>query len=469
LLRVGDIWSDRTLASTPDYQLETFPELLINDSTTSIVKAGSAIESSKFLIPFRDHPWHQGGTLANCVCVNLPDGRRLIVPCIEIIRFYFGSSSDLLTRLFNPLLKREHLYVYNGWDIALQTLTLHLAAGIRGTSAADVARIATSTVAWRTARSISVSCARASAAGRDAYPAMTFPFEGTTDLVASGKWLSHGDEPNRTFLVYSLRSCSHPFPFQKLRYKVSPRASDVSPGKPARDRSSANPKRVSTTPREGESLKEHEASKSLSERSRYVDDKVRFSDLERKSVWASRTLRARTDPALAVAAGDGAVALGDAVGQGNARPISLLAVKSAKEPPKFLRELIATLHDIPDVAVSLLTASEQDGWTIELSIGTSDRTYRLAVFLIEQPTAQATLIAFESDALIVLLRPSLPATHERLVDDAIDDVLSHLEKTSQEPDLAIDLDEEAIWQSQAGGWIQERLVDCNFPGHRSRA
>jgi hypothetical protein len=73
--------------------------------------------------------------------VELPDSRRLIIPCIELIRFYFGSSSNLLTKLFLPPLTREALYGDSRIDKRTGRLMLPLAAGISGASAADIGRL----------------------------------------------------------------------------------------------------------------------------------------------------------------------------------------------------------------------------------------------------------------------------------------------------------------------------------------
>jgi hypothetical protein len=152
--------------------------------------------------------------------LELPQNRRLIIPCMELIRFYFGSSSNLLTKLFLPPLVRDTLYSKPHFDKFSGRLTLQLAVGISGVSAADIGRMHMDPHAWRTAVHVGTSLLKGSVSGQGAYPQAYFPFEGQTDLIASGKWLSFQDDPRATFIVYSLRSCSHPFPFRSLRYDV---------------------------------------------------------------------------------------------------------------------------------------------------------------------------------------------------------------------------------------------------------
>lgn len=102
LLRIGDIWRDGRLEARPHYQLESFADLRIDDTTVHLIKAGLNLDDKGFLLPLSEHPSHMQCTHSYCVMVELPDNRRLIIPCVELIRFYFGSSSSLVTKLFLP-------------------------------------------------------------------------------------------------------------------------------------------------------------------------------------------------------------------------------------------------------------------------------------------------------------------------------------------------------------------------------
>ena len=107
LLRIGDLWQNQTLIAHPSYEQETFEDLHIDHSHVTLVKAGVSLEDGIFLLPLAQHPWHLNNTHSYCTCVELPDDRRLVVPCMEMIRFYFGSSSELLSRLFTPPLTKD--------------------------------------------------------------------------------------------------------------------------------------------------------------------------------------------------------------------------------------------------------------------------------------------------------------------------------------------------------------------------
>lgn len=188
LLRIGDIWRDGKLEVSPDYQLETFTDLRIDDTTVSLIKAGLNLDEQGFLLPMSEHPWHMQCTHSYCVMVNLPENRRLIIPCIELIRFYFGSSSNLITKLFLPPLERKALYSDSLFDKGTGRLTLQLAEKISGASAADLGRLHLDPVAWRAALHVGTSALKASLVNEQVYPQAFFPFEGETTLVAAGKW-----------------------------------------------------------------------------------------------------------------------------------------------------------------------------------------------------------------------------------------------------------------------------------------
>ena len=61
LLGIGDLWKNGRRVSSPDYTMECFAGLAINDTTTNIIKAGVS-EDEKFYLPLSEHPWHRKHT-----------------------------------------------------------------------------------------------------------------------------------------------------------------------------------------------------------------------------------------------------------------------------------------------------------------------------------------------------------------------------------------------------------------------
>ena len=204
LLRVGDIWQNGKLALSPEYQTETFPETVIDERKVTLIKAGLNLDEKGFLLPLSEHPWHLNCTHSYCVLVDLPSGRRMVIPCVELIRFYFGSSGSLITKLCLPPLTRGALYTKAEYDKASGRLVLELAERVSGASAADIGRLHLDKMAWQAALHVGTSALKASLASQQPYPQALFPFQGDTTLIASGKWLPFGDQKESTFVVFSL-------------------------------------------------------------------------------------------------------------------------------------------------------------------------------------------------------------------------------------------------------------------------
>ncbi|MDE2585899.1 MAG: hypothetical protein KGN39_10915 [Betaproteobacteria bacterium] len=285
MLAIGDLWQAGRQIASPDYRVEAFKGLAINPESTAFVKAGLALEEH-FLLPLSHHPWHRHHTQSYCVAVSLGDQRRLLVPCVEIIRFYFGSSSNFLQRLFTAPLSQESFWTHKHFNPATRHLHLALANHLSGLSAPDIGRIAESKFAWRAAAGIYASCQKATATGHPAYPYTGFPFEGITDLVASGLWLPFGDQENATFLAYRLRSCSHPFPFFSLSYEAGDRKARYGTA----ENSGAGGKTFSRSSPRGQKSEaaETDPGANRAQRMGVLTVQHRFPDLHRKQIWREK-------------------------------------------------------------------------------------------------------------------------------------------------------------------------------------
>lgn len=288
-VRIGDIWKDGQCVLSPIYQTERFEKLDIRRDTTNFVKSGMKLDGA-YLLPISQHPWHIQQTMSYCLKVKLANEKKLIIPCIELIRFYFGSSSRLLNLLFTKQISKDDFY--KNMQLAETTGHLHLklASGLSGMSAADIGRLSLNPDAWRAARLIFDRCMAASVERKPIYPHTGFPFIGKTDLIASGKWLPHGGKPDETFVVYSLRSCSHPFPFDSLSYESSDDRKVSAPkngtGNSQGNQSSTFIKK-SVKP-ESQTLADTDPGKSRSSKEVWQTGSPRFPDLINKRIWRER-------------------------------------------------------------------------------------------------------------------------------------------------------------------------------------
>lgn len=284
MLAIGDLWQHGRQIASPDYLVESFKGLEINPDTASFVKAGLAIDGH-FLLPLSYHPWHRLHTQSYCVAVDLDARRRLLVPCVELIRFYFGSSGNFLQRLFTVPLAQENLWSSKRLNPATRHLHLVLANRLSGLSASDIGRIAESKFAWRAAAGIYASCQKASAQGHAVYPYTGFPFEGATDLVVSGVWLPFGEQEHSTFLAYRLRSCSYPFPFGSLSYEAGDRKVRHTTSS---ERKSEVGKSLYSHSEQQTAAAETDPGRNNTPRSGSFTTQRRFPDLVRKQVWREK-------------------------------------------------------------------------------------------------------------------------------------------------------------------------------------
>ena len=263
----------------------------------------------------------------------MADGRRLLVPCLELIQFYFGSSSNFLQRLFTYPLTAAALWTSKRFNQANRHLHLVLASRLSGASAADIGRIAESQYAWRSAAGIHASCQKASVQRHPAYPYTGFPFEGVTNLVASGIWLPFGDQECATFLAYRLHSCSYPFPFKSLSYEAADRkmwhdnagGHNSEGGRFSKKRKKAKSEAADSDP-----------GANKSQRSTFFRSQHRFPDLVRKQVWREK-LEAMPKADVFLRRADGsleAVAFGESDGSATVPGLDVVQDSADRDSPE---------------------------------------------------------------------------------------------------------------------------------------
>jgi len=234
MLQIGDIWKEGRLWQSPDYEIANFKQLVVGRDTSTLIKAGLPDEATgQYYLPVDVHPYHMKFTQSYCAHVEAEDC-KIVIPCAELLRFYFGSSSTLVSRLFDAPFRDENFWIGKQESDAAGLAKLQLAPGISGRSATDVGRIAFSTMGRAAAELVGNSCVVATVQGEAAYVKAVFPFNGRTDLSASGIWIPMMGKERGTFLVFRLRSCSHPFPFSELKY-----TSERAPVRPAHSSKSA--------------------------------------------------------------------------------------------------------------------------------------------------------------------------------------------------------------------------------------
>lgn len=323
-------------------------------------------------------------------------------------------------------MERKSLYTNAQLNKTNGRLSLQLADRISGVSASDIARLHQDPIAWRAAAKIGTSLLEASNTRQPIYPQTFFPFEGLTTLVAAGKWLPFEDQPRATFVVYSLQSCSHPFPFRSLCYELSKTDDRDAVRRQQGSTGENSPPRKAAPDARNQDLVERDASNRLTSKTKSIQRAPRFPDLTKKSVWKNKLITssetaaqsyAGTAPSLQAAS------VGEPGSEQRIRSIDLAVLfnqdPSQQRPvPEFLRDIVAELTLLKGINVQLLTESEEDGWTVPISILSNEdgeiplrlyieektlslRLRRAAVFAIKRDNDHISVAVIESESTFI--------------------------------------------------------------------
>nr|CBA32511.1 hypothetical protein Csp_D32510 [Curvibacter putative symbiont of Hydra magnipapillata] len=373
LLQIGDVWQAGQRVDTAPATWTAFKNLQINQDSTRIIKAGAEFQDRGFLIPFSAHAGHSQHTQSYCLLTRLPGSKLLVIPCAELIRFYFGSSSKLLGRLFTPPLRRESLYLFDSLRPRSGRLVLQLGPGMSGYSAADIGRIARSNDAWHAAATIGTSLLRGSTRRQRAYPYTHFPFQGATNLVVTGKWLPLGKIAEQTFLVQTIVSCSHPFPFQTLQYRMG-YSSNLSNNRTQKELSNMTSQNgIRSVAKKPSEFVNQDPSQALHPVQLTFSKRPKFPDLEGKAVF-----RLQLPPLSMVncnskfARSSQVTAMGVADATGTRRQVRPAEVAVGNESPdinnapKFLQNTLKQLASNSGISFKSITESPSDGWCIPI-------------------------------------------------------------------------------------------------------
>lgn len=372
--RIGDIWRNGLLHQQEVTPTEIFQGLDINRRSNRVVKAGISMKDRSFILPVKKHPWHMRHTPSHCLIVKLPDTRQLIIPCVELIRFYFGSSSSLLAALFTPPLIQNRLYSEAHYHPGSGRLRLKLALGISGYAASDIGRLHLDQHAWKAASEIGISLLAGSTLGGKAYPYTHFPFTGHTTLTVIGEWLPLGDQPDQSFLVHRIQSCSHPFPFRTLAYDMERTSRFEGLSKQVRRIAALRPASQFSKVTQKPSVADQDPSKRFMHSTWHVWQGVKFPDLETKNVFKKTPwIKQDQDPPAKHRHSSNANtwAVAEPTGtQRLVRPMELGApqqINAFDSAPEFLQEPLSALLAIPSISITVLTESHLNGWSVAIN------------------------------------------------------------------------------------------------------
>lgn len=221
-LHIGTLWHNGHQLKTPSYTPRAFEELLVTPHTSRITDG----HRNPDLITAEFHPAVSNCATAKYLVIDLDLERhsvnkqsKLIIPCVEVARFYYTNSTQLTKAIIGGGLDTHANEVYDPrktrppGDDGIGFVQLRQT--IKDADKEIVARCAFDKIANRNARNINASIIRNAFNEDRAVLEARPPFERTTDLKVQGKWiLSAADIWH--FLVYQVVSCTAPFPFEQL-------------------------------------------------------------------------------------------------------------------------------------------------------------------------------------------------------------------------------------------------------------
>lgn len=417
-LRIGDCYADgalvsRSTSSKYAFNLQIDPELLAR-SVSSLAEKKSPLLGS-YLVDYEHYENPRGYAATQALSLELGPNSWMLVPCWELIRFYFGRSGLLLGRLLRDTWKRSDLGQCR-YDEERRAHWLDMAPGFNGYAAQTIARILLDRHAESAAHWISNSRTKAAAENTPWYPRANFPFKGKTDLVAQGKWLKpFGCE---VFLVERIVSCTHPFPFDKLICPItegSAIAADSADGRSLRVRRSSRPR----------SLKLGQADvrpgTSTTVKLSTSDEEIAFPDLEDKQL---NLFKAKNRPANVAGSHGEPIAGHDGETKNSADSVRAEMSFSAggnvtaaqlKRPPDFLLAAVARINELVPYRISQTAIASLKGFD-----GTCfDRISDLLTSATDSPFNATILSEWPHDKQIFCLVRGWPAEDESHVNLAL--------------------------------------------------
>ena len=128
---IDSIWADGRKVSPYDVSVTNIEEIKIDPASAIAVRAGASDNGAvtgNYWLPFAAHPYHRAHTESWCMRF-MYSGAIVLIPMLELVRFYFGSSSNLLKRVVCGIFRADRLWTAEQFDSATGHLKLTLAQG----------------------------------------------------------------------------------------------------------------------------------------------------------------------------------------------------------------------------------------------------------------------------------------------------------------------------------------------------
>jgi hypothetical protein len=215
-LKIGSLWQKRRCRGALAGEIHDAKNVVISQDTVQVIKADQQV-SSGYLIPGKFY--YLGKGLASfCLAVRYESNDcGLIIPAIEILRFYYATSSTLSRALFTGAVwdSVDPLLDVKGCSLNDSTARLSLNKRAFDSDCWTMARLLFAPEAKGCVERLWTGIVRQHTRDEPITPTASFPFSGKTNLKARVKPIQSGDGVWKK-LVLGIERCSAPFPCTEM-------------------------------------------------------------------------------------------------------------------------------------------------------------------------------------------------------------------------------------------------------------
>lgn len=213
-VQVGSFWKDGQQLPSLAGEPKSF-DIEISSASTGFARATDKV-GGQTVIPFNDHKVHGAGKGSWCLCLPYGnDSAGIIIPAIEIIRFYYATSTRLSKAVFNGdfAFSWDELVNPDTTGMRGNRCVVHRRRDVEDDDCWTIGRIQNDPNAYQGIIDVIHSMLVEHANNQPAHPKCRFPFVGKTTIRARCKQIGYN---HKRWLVLSLISCSGPFPYNEL-------------------------------------------------------------------------------------------------------------------------------------------------------------------------------------------------------------------------------------------------------------
>lgn len=229
---IGSVWRDKVHQGIYAGTTEVISSLPIYPERIKIISAGHKVDGH-YLVPYSHYRLGPGLGSQLVAVEHNGDPYGILIPAMELIRFYYAISTNLAHALFSGALQHNPDLIMNTGNTHYQADEDRVILGLRQQVTDEegwvIARILRSETAANVCRNIYDGVIKDSVNNKYIQVTSGFPFVGTTSLTARVKKIPSSDKNKWRRLVLALEHCTAPMPYSELTIIRDNDASKASP------------------------------------------------------------------------------------------------------------------------------------------------------------------------------------------------------------------------------------------------